>query len=78
MVNTADMKTASLKTKRQPIWEAVSVEGGGIEVRAKFGSIFYTIADVYCSPHSRASENAKLIATALNLGKRLVNTRRAE
>jgi hypothetical protein len=83
------MRILSQKTKRgsmrrterpmrRPVWEAVSIEGGGVEVRAKFGSVFYTIADVYCTPDCRATENAELIATALNLRKRLVNTRRAD
>lgn len=60
---------------RLPVWEAIGVEGGGIEVRAKFGTVFYTIADVYCTPGSCATKNAELIATALNLGKRRVNIR---
>ena len=63
---------------RRPVWEAVSIEGEGMQVRAKFGSVFYTIADVYWTPDHHAGQNAKLIATALNLGRRLVNIRRAD
>lgn len=62
---------------KPPAWEAVRIKDGGIEVRAKVGSLFYTIADVYCTPGFSATENAERIATALNLGKRLVNARRA-